>query len=163
MSEAGTIYYTKNGSTPTTSSAKYAGPIIISSTTTLKFIAVDLAGNLSPVYTQKYTIDKTAPRVTSTYPRNYATGASRTSTIAIKFMLKDIKLSINWSKVVVKNKYGRTVSISKWISGNTLYIKTTSRRLSYSYYTVYIPYGATKDYVGNNNPGYYFRFKTGRY
>ena len=62
MSEAGTIYYTVNGTTPTTSSTKYTSPLLISTTTTLKFLAKDLAGNLSPIYTQLYTIDKTAPR-----------------------------------------------------------------------------------------------------
>ena len=162
MSEAGTIYYTRNGSIPTTTSTKYTGPITISSTTTLRWVAVDLAGNKSPVYTQKYTIDKTAPRVTSTYPRNYATRVSRSATIVIRFS-ENIKPDVNWSKIVVRNKYGRTVSIIKWISGNTLYIKTKYRRSSYSYYSVYVPYGGTKDYAGNHNAGYYFRFKTGRY
>ena len=62
MSEAGTIYYTVNGTTPTTSSTKYTSPLLITATTTLKFLAKDLAGNLSPIYTQTYTIDKTVPR-----------------------------------------------------------------------------------------------------
>lgn len=48
----------------------------------------------------------------------------------------------------------------KWISGNTLYIKTASTMLSSSYYTVYVPNGAVKDAAGNNGIGYYFRFKT---
>ncbi len=41
ISEAGTIYFTTNGKTPTTSSQKYSGPITLSSTCTLKFMAVD--------------------------------------------------------------------------------------------------------------------------
>ena len=163
MSESGTIYYTKNGTTPTTASIKYTGPISIVSTTTLKFIAIDKAGNKSPVYTNIYTIDKTAPKVTSTYPKNGATGISRTATLSIKFSEK-IKASTYWSKIVVKNKYGKAVSISKSISGNIFYIKTNSKRASYSYYTVYIPRAAVKDYAGNNlATGYTFKFKTGRY
>jgi hypothetical protein len=64
----------------------------------------------------------------------------------------------------VKNKYGHAVSISKSISGNTLYIKTTYKRASYSYYTVYIPVSAVKDYAGNKLAARYtFRFKTGAY
>ncbi|MGB9977945.1 chitobiase/beta-hexosaminidase C-terminal domain-containing protein [Methanobacterium sp.] len=162
MSENGTIYYTLNGSTPTKSSTIYKGPISITSTTTLKFIAVDNAGNISPVYTEKYTIDKAAPKIASIYLKKYTSGYSRTGTITIK-LNENIKTSINWSKVVVKNKYGKAVSINKWIDGDTLYIKTNSKRSSYSYYTVYIPVSAVKDYACNNFAGYTFKFKTGRY
>ena len=162
MNEPGIIYYTKNGTTPTTASTKYSGPIAITSTTTLKFFAVDLAGNPSSVYTEKYIIDRTAPKIISTSPRSGATGVSRTGTIAIK-LSENIKAGINWSKIVVKNRYGKAVSITKKITGNMLYIKTTYKRSSYSYYTVYVPKAAVKDYAGNNFAGYSFRFKTGRY
>lgn len=104
-----------------------------------------------------------APKVTSTTPKNGANGISRTSIIAIKFSEK-IGKSSNWSKIAVKNKYGHAVSTTKWIRGNTLYIKTNSKRSSYSYYSVYIPASAVKDSVGNNlATKYSFKFKTGRY
>ncbi len=163
MDEEGTIYYTKDGSTPTSSSMQYTGPITINNTTTLKFIAVDADGRQSPVYTQTYVIDKVAPRVISTSPKNSAIKVSRTGTISIKFS-ENIKTGIYWSKIAVKNKYGKPVSISKSISGNTLYIKTKYKKSRYSYYTVYIPASAIKDSAGNNlAAGYTFKFKTGRY
>lgn len=163
MSEIGSIYYTTNGYTPTTSSTKYTGPISITSTHTLKFLAVDGVGNKSPVYTVKYVIDKSAPKVSSTYPKNKATGVSRTKTMYIKFS-ESIKSSVNWSKVYVKNlRTGKKVSISKWISGNILYIKT-GKRSAYTWYQVYIPSYAIKDRAGNNLASRYsFTFKTGRY
>lgn len=163
MNEPGTIYYTTDGNTPSTASTIYTGPITISSTTTLKFFAVDLAGNPSQVYTEIYTIDKTAPNVTSTTPKNGTTGVSRTVTIAIKFG-ENILPSTNWSKIYVKNlKTGKNVPISKWISGNTLYIETNNRRAADTLFQVYIPSGAVKDNAGNNCASYSFSFKTGKY
>ena len=100
------------------------------------------------------------PKITSTYPKNGATKVSRTLPIYVKFN-ELIKTSTNWSKIYVKDKYGHAVSISKSISGNTLYIQT-SKRLSNSYYTVYIPSAAIKNYAGNNLiANYTFKFKTG--
>jgi hypothetical protein len=46
-----TVYYTTNGATPTTASAKYTGPLTISSSATLKFIAVAPNYSQSPVRT----------------------------------------------------------------------------------------------------------------
>ena len=162
MNEPGKTYYTLNGTVPTSKSTLYTGPITISSTTTLRFISIDTAGNLSPVYTEKYTIDKVTPKVVSTSPKNGATGVSRTATFAIK-LSESIKSSINWSKIYVKNlSTGKVVPITKWVSGGTLYINTTSKRSSYAWYKVYIPASAVKDYAGNNAGGYTLQFKTGR-
>ena len=63
--EPSTIYYTTDGSTPTTSSTVYSSPISISATTTLKYFAKDTAGNSSVVQTAIYTIDNVAPVVTA--------------------------------------------------------------------------------------------------
>ncbi len=53
----GNIYYTTNGSEPTTSSAVYSAPLTISATTTLKFFAVDSLGNPGSVVTATFTIE----------------------------------------------------------------------------------------------------------
>jgi FOG: PKD repeat len=163
MSEAGTIYYVKNGAIVSMSSTKYTSPISVTSSTTLKYFAVDGAGNKSPVYTVKYTIDKTAPKVSATNVKNGATGVSRTKTVSIKLSETVLK-SVNWSKVYVKNlKTGKTCKATVWISGNHLYIKTSSKMSALTWYQVYIPASAVKDSAGNNlAAGCSFKFKTGK-
>ena len=113
MNEPGTIYYTLNGVNPTKPSTRYTGPITVSSTNILKFLAADRAGNLSPIYTRVIK-DTIAPKVVLTSPKNGAKGFSRTATIIIKFS-ENIKTSLKWSKIIVKDKYGHIVKISKTI------------------------------------------------
>ena len=55
--ETATVYYTTDGSTPTTNSLTYSGPINISTDTTLKFFALDLAGNSETVKSGTYIIN----------------------------------------------------------------------------------------------------------
>ena len=162
MSESGNIYYTLNGTTPTTTSTLYTIPLTINSTTTLKFLAVDLAGNKSPVYTQTYTIDKTAPKVSSTTPANNQVNVSRKASILIKFT-ENIKTSSNFVKITMKNlTTGKTVSITATITNNTLTIKPSSTLTANTAYQVNIPTGAVKDYAGNNLAATHtIKFKTG--
>jgi uncharacterized protein DUF1566/chitobiase/beta-hexosaminidase-like protein/Big-like domain-containing protein len=54
--EPSAIYYTTNGSTPDESSSVYPGPITISSTTTLKFMAADSVGNRSTIKSVNFQI-----------------------------------------------------------------------------------------------------------
>ena len=162
MGEPGSIYYTINGSTPIKSSTLYKGPITISSSATLKFIALDESGNPSTVFAATYKIDKTAPKVVTTTPKNMAKNVSKTSTIYVKFS-ESIKSSFNWSKVYLKNlKTGKKVSISKFISSNTLKIKMALKRYSYTWYQLYIPASAIKDNVGHKlAKSLTIKFKTG--
>ena len=50
------IYFTQNGSNPTTASPRYTAPINITTTRTLKFMSIDTAGNQSVISTETYTL-----------------------------------------------------------------------------------------------------------
>ena len=60
-----TIYYTTDGTTPTTSSAVYSGPITVSSTETLEAIAAVTGDTSSAVASAAYTISSVPPTVST--------------------------------------------------------------------------------------------------
>ena len=69
--ETASIFYTTDGTVPTTSSTRYTGPITMSAGFTLRYLGVDTAGNASAPAQQVYTVpaaDTTAPVVTASPP-----------------------------------------------------------------------------------------------
>ena len=74
------IRYTTDGSTPTaTSGTVYTAPFTLAATTTVKYLAVDNAGNAeNPAHSRLIQVDTTAPTVSLTAP---ADGATVTGTI----------------------------------------------------------------------------------
>ena len=77
------IYYTTDGSTPTTASTVYTTALSISTTTTLKFFAKDLAGNSETVKSQTYTIDATTPTGTIVINGNAASTNNPSITLTL--------------------------------------------------------------------------------
>ncbi|NOK05185.1 MULTISPECIES: chitobiase/beta-hexosaminidase C-terminal domain-containing protein, partial [Myxococcus] len=77
-------YYTLDGSAPTTSSLRYTAAISISSSATLRFFSVDLAGNAEPAKSEQYTLDTVAP-VTTVSPG----GGSYTDAVTVTLSCSD--------------------------------------------------------------------------
>jgi hypothetical protein len=69
------IYYTTNGTTPTTASSKYTGPIQVAATLTIQAIAIASGYSSSPVASAKYTIQPPAAAPTFIPPAGTYTTA----------------------------------------------------------------------------------------
>ncbi|WP_163864858.1 chitobiase/beta-hexosaminidase C-terminal domain-containing protein [Myxococcus eversor] len=77
------LHYTTDGTAPGTTSPRYTAPLALPATTTLRFLAVDAAGNVGVAVTETYSIllDSTAP-TTVAQPEGGVFRTSRTVTLA---------------------------------------------------------------------------------
>lgn len=149
--ELGNIYFTLNGTTPTIRSAKYTGPFYLLTSKTLKFMAVDLAGNKSPVYTKTYTIkDITPPKIVSAQPVSNASKIPVNQIIRISFS-EPIKVGSTYNSITLKNSAGRSMVITKSIISNVLIVKLAKGTYSKNTkYTLNIPAKAVNDMRNNS-------------
>ena len=80
------IYYTTNGSTPTTASTKYAGPVKVSTTETIKALAVAAGHSNSAVASAAYTIAATVSisPTSLTFPSTAAGSSSAAQVVTVR-------------------------------------------------------------------------------
>lgn len=94
-SKPSTIRYTVDGTVPTTASPIYSGPLTVAATTTLRYVAVDAAGNQSAPAIQQYqvgTVDTTPPVITAspaggTFTVSVAVALSASEPATIRYTL----------------------------------------------------------------------------
>lgn len=113
-SETATIYYTTDGSTPTASSTVYSTPVAINSTTTLKYFAIDTAGNASTIQTVSYIIDTIPPVVTAS-----VLGGTYTST-------QNVTLSANETATIYYTVDGSTPTTSSTVYSTSIVVSTST-------------------------------------
>jgi len=134
------IYYTTNGTTPSTSSAKYAGPITVSATETLRAIAAVSGYSNSAVGTAAYTITtypKTATPVLSLASGNYS--SAQTLTMADATSGATIYYTTNGSAPTASSaKYAgpMTVSATETVQAVALATGYTTSSLASATYTI---------------------------
>jgi len=110
-SEPATIYYTLNGTCPTVNSKIYSGSITITTTKTIRFMAIDASGTRSYVYSYTYKIYKTVP---------------------YKY-----KAKVKYKKIWYKKWYKKWYRRSYWSHGKRHYYWTYRWRYYWKYYWKY--------------------------
>ncbi len=160
--ESADIYFTIDSSTPTTDSLHYSEPITIGTTTTLKFFAVDEAGNESGVSTIDYTIDFDELAILTTDPTDGSSGIAIDSLIVLSFS-ESVVADVYFEGVSVSGDFGETVvEYTYEFYDNELILTPELSLAKDTNYTVAIPVNAVKGQAGNTfEESYSFSFTTG--
>ena len=145
ISEPGTIYYTTDGTTPTSNSPVYVNSIPITSNKVVKYFALDLANNQSPIYTNTYTIDEVSPTIAKITPSNNGMNVPTNQVIKIIFS-EPIKTGS--MDIILKNSKGTPISITTNINGNILIINHKTLLSNGKYYLI-MHTGSVTDLAGN--------------
>ena len=147
-----TIYYTTNGSTPTTSSSVYSGPISLSTSTYSTTYTYDMLNHLIKV---------SMPRPSGTQTRTFvysgndlvSTTNPENGTVAYTYDTNHRMLTKTDAKgqqtVYTYDTYGRTTEVQRYYKSGSSLIEDTSQQVLYSF---------------DNNPydGTYSQFAAGR-
>ena len=158
-----TIYYTTNGTTPTTSSAKYTGAITVSSTETLEAIATASGYSTSAVATASYTINlpQTATPTFSPLAGTYT--AAQSVTISDATSGATIYYTTNGTTPTASStKYTGAIAVSSTETIEAIATETgySNSAVATAAYTINSTTGATLVGAPNATGSYYGMFGT---
>ncbi|MDQ3302317.1 MAG: Ig-like domain-containing protein, partial [Actinomycetota bacterium] len=153
------IYFTLDGSIPQAiESQLYSVPINIAQNRTLKYRALDKAGNMSDAGTQSYRFDTVAPRITSKSPAANATRVGLAANVRTTF--SENVTGVNG--VTIKLKQGtKTIPavVTYSAATRTAVLNPSANLASGKKYTVVLTSGI-RDGVGNRLTAISWKFTT---
>ncbi len=118
-----TVYYTTDGSTPTTSSAVYGSPVAVGASETLNAIAVESGYTNSPVASAAYTISSTLPTPVIS-PSGGSYTSSQTVSISDSATGTTIYYTTNGSTPTTSSSvYGGPITVSASETLNAIAVK----------------------------------------
>lgn len=123
-----TIYYTTDGSTPTTSSAVYSSPITVSSTETIQALAVVSGASASSVSSATYTINiasNPVPVVGSLSPA-FTTAGSGTLTLTVNGSSFSSGSTVYWGATALTTKYVSSSQLTAQVPASLISTAGTS-------------------------------------
>jgi hypothetical protein len=148
-----TIYYTTNGTTPTTSSTKYSGAITVSATETLEAIAVKTGSSNSAVTTASYTIAAVLPTPKFSLASGTYT-SSQSVTVSDATAGTTIYYTTNGTTPTTSStKYTKAITVSETETLEAIAVETgyTNSKAATATYTISIP---TTTYISYPSNGF---------
>lgn len=139
------IYYTLDGTIPTSSSRRYTGPITINESVTLKAIATRSDYNTSSILTREYQLTSLA--ILSVYPESKATSANTIPSITFNDYVYE---SDNLNEIKLKAEDGNVITGDAIIIDGILHF-VPSEKLSIGKYKLIIPASAVISTRGEEN------------
>ena len=141
------IYYTLDGSTPTSSSNRYTSPVTINEKLTLKAIATGSEYNSSSVVTRHYEV--TDLSVTERFPQNGTSNSNQNIIPFISFN-ENVCAGKNFTSISLK-KDNKDISGRAYIKEHTLYFEPNSKKLENGEYILSLPEQSIQNFKGYPN------------